>query len=151
VLHFCDYRNTRQNLFYRGIIQMSTPRKLARSINIVSTDALDEKIEEKPKTSLLQRFVTLFPFPEFIVEDDSSLRRRWNVVVFAFALWNAFVVPLRLAFIDQHALDYWPFYLLDYISDVVFVIDIVLNFRTTVRVYLVRLLTFLVHASRNNG
>ena len=101
---------------------------LAKSVNLARED-IEESADEK---TLLSRFVALFPYPKFILQLDSPLRRRFNIIVFIFALWNAFIVPLRLAFYGQQALDHWAFYFFDYLSDLVFIIDIILNFRTTV-------------------
>ncbi len=64
---------------------------------------------------------------------DSTFHLTWNAIIFLFILWNAFFIPLRFAFRklwnDQTTLNY--LYIVDYLGDLFFLIDIILNFRLT--------------------
>jgi len=60
----------------------------------------------------------------------SVAKSRWDIVMFIFVFYNSIYIPLELAFedvIEKHV----AHCVIDYLIDIMFVIDMVINFRTT--------------------
>ena len=55
----------------------------------------------------------------------------WHVVVFIFIIWNSVIIPIELSFQDLWAAPLPYVIAIDYVGDLVFLIDIFINFRTT--------------------
>ena len=87
---------------------------------------------EPSKSTFLQTIVGAFPFKNLIFEENSVFKRRWSLVVFIVILWNVFTIPIRFSFRDLWTVNNAIFYVFDYIADVIYIVDIVINFRTTV-------------------
>ena len=63
---------------------------------------------------------------------ETQYGRVWITLVTLFALYNAVAIPLRLGFADTregHGQGVIALYVVDYIGDIVFILDILLNFR----------------------
>ena len=60
----------------------------------------------------------------------SPFRIRWDLFVMALATWNCFSIPFIVAFTPELSSNPVILYL-NYLIDVIFFLDIVLNFRTT--------------------
>lgn len=67
-----------------------------------------------------------------IIKQDHPLRKKWDVLIIAFSLYNCIELPMEAAF-DWRALQdtYSITERLNHVIDFMFFIDIVMNFRTT--------------------
>lgn len=80
----------------------------------------DEDIEEKMTGKEVK----------YIVRVSSSYRLWWDILVILLAIYNSFTIPLQLAF-NPAALSS-PFLLsFDTVVDLLFMLDVFVNFRTT--------------------
>ena len=61
---------------------------------------------------------------------NDRMRINWDLFVMACATWNCFSVPLAISLIPN-AFDITGLVVMDFIIDFFFLIDIILNFRTT--------------------
>ncbi len=63
-----------------------------------------------------------------LIRPSHPARKRWDLLMFLFVIYNAIYLPVQLAFgIPQH-----PAHIaIDYVVDAAFWVDVVLNFRTT--------------------
>lgn len=65
-----------------------------------------------------------------IMEHDEPFRVKWDLLVMILSIVNGVTVPLDISFKPQFFGDPW-FLGINYVIDVLFVVDVVLNFRTT--------------------
>lgn len=63
-----------------------------------------------------------------VIHPNGRFRTMWNLVMTALILYSAVVVPMQLAFWNDFQSDGWR--ALNYVIDVVFILDIIVNFRT---------------------
>ena len=71
--------------------------------------------------------------PFFIIHPHSTFRIMWDIVTVIFLLINAFTIPFNIAFHDEVSPP-WA-YTLFLISDIWFMVDILINLRTGKRVH----------------
>jgi hypothetical protein len=66
-----------------------------------------------------------------MIKTNSTFRLIWDGVITLLAIINLFIIPLEVAWSGDYtkAADY---IVTDYIVDILFLIDIILNFRTTI-------------------
>ena len=57
-------------------------------------------------------------------------RIRWDLFVMVLATWNCFSIPFNVAF-EPEIMEQWYFVALNFLIDFLFVVDILINFRTT--------------------
>ena len=63
---------------------------------------------------------------------DSKFKHNWDNMMLLFVLYTCTMVPLQLAFDDGEGFTYHDAHaVLDYLIDALFIVDIVINFRTT--------------------
>ena len=63
-----------------------------------------------------------------LIRPSHPARKRWDLLMFLFVIYNAIYLPVQLAFgIPQHL----AHVAIDYVVDAAFWVDVVLNFRTT--------------------
>ena len=65
-----------------------------------------------------------------MIRSNSTFRTNWDLFVIILAIYNAVTIPLNIAF-DPLALGTPAFQAVDALVDLIFLIDIVLTFRTT--------------------
>jgi hypothetical protein len=105
---------------FRGRINKRDPTKSAK---IIESD-LGPPPESQPPS--LSRCRKLFP----IIKQDHPFRVKWDLIVMILSIINGITVPLDIAFQP-------PFFsnsvvvAINYIIDIMFVLDVLLNFRTT--------------------
>ena len=85
----------------------------------------DDDDEERQIARNLWRHMRLLP-------PTGVWRKRWNKWLLLLVLWNIIFLPLNLCFVRGP--DPLSPRELDYVMDVFFLVDIILNFRTTLRV-----------------
>ena len=75
--------------------------------------------------------------PPFVFFDDAPVRLIWDCMLFALIMFYVCVVPLRVAFSSTTGGDFihsrGTWFALDLSSDLIFIMDIVFNFRTAFR------------------
>lgn len=65
--------------------------------------------------------------PRHMISPNSCCKLFWNFLILFLAVYTAIVLPIRLAFMDETTIG--PLmYTFDIFTDIVFLIDIVLNF-----------------------
>lgn len=69
--------------------------------------------------------------PKFIIRTNSKFRLYWDGLITFLAIVNLFIIPLEVAWIPKYS-ETLSYIVFDYIVDILFLIDIVLNFRTTI-------------------
>ncbi|CAH1791097.1 unnamed protein product, partial [Owenia fusiformis] len=95
----------------------SKPSQIASMMNLTS-DALPQYRQETPKT------------PPHIILHYSVFKATWDWVILMLTLYTAVMVPYNVAFKNKQ-MDDVPLLVADSIVDVIFFIDIILNFHTT--------------------
>ena len=68
--------------------------------------------------------------PKYLLRLNSPIRIRWDLWVMVLASWNCFAVPLEIAFKPDFTTT-TVYLLFNFFIDFNFLIDIILNFRTT--------------------
>ena len=72
---------------------------------------------------------------KFVVMPNSPFRRRWDMVTMVGLLYTAIFTPVQIAFLGdvmttRNVADWWPVFTIDRIIDVIFLLDIIVNFRS---------------------
>jgi Ion transport protein len=67
-----------------------------------------------------------------IIPAHSKFRTRWDILIIVFSLWICFTLPVQIAF-EPDWLDGQANYVFNIISDMVYILDVLINFRTTIR------------------
>lgn len=67
----------------------------------------------------------------YIIHAHAKFRNTWDIVIIMFSLWNCILVPLHIAFIPE-SLEETLTLTINGMIEVAFLIDIFLNFRTTI-------------------
>ena len=65
--------------------------------------------------------------PAHMISPNSPCKLIWNILIFVLIIYMAISLPIRLAFVDESRMSE-NFSDIDIMSDVVFVVDIILNF-----------------------
>ncbi len=65
-----------------------------------------------------------------IFSHNSKFRMRWDLIVILLALYNCVSIPFEVAFATKLT-NHWIMTILNYCVDVIFFLDVILNFRTT--------------------
>ena len=77
----------------------------------------------------------LLQLPRLMWHHDSRFRMQWDLFVMVLALYNCIMIPYNVAFqgqaTDEASVGAWVESFVDRVIDVLFLTDIVLNFRTT--------------------
>ena len=66
---------------------------------------------------------------DFLIHPLSKFKMNWDLLIIAFSLWNSILIPYEFAF-NAEALTHVIFTVSDRIIDVLFIVDIVITFRT---------------------
>lgn len=66
---------------------------------------------------------------------SSKFRTRWDILIILLSLYVCFVLPLQIAF-EPASLEGGVNIVINYISDVIYILDLFVNFRTTVKNHL---------------
>ena len=64
------------------------------------------------------------------ISHTSQFKVKFDLFVMLFAIWNSFEIPINIAF-EPEAMSHWMFRIIEHFIDLVFFMDIVINFRTT--------------------
>ena len=62
---------------------------------------------------------------------DGKFKSRWDIFVILLAVWNCFVIPLIVGFDSMNLDDILALQIIDDSIDIIFFLDILVNFRTT--------------------
>lgn len=65
-----------------------------------------------------------------VFRGHSRLKLKWDLVVMIFAIFNCFTIPLQVAF-EPKAMETLGFEILNWFIDLLFMLDLISNFRTT--------------------
>jgi hypothetical protein len=68
--------------------------------------------------------------PKFIIRANGRFKLKWDLLIMIISIWNCFIIPVDIAF-QPPALEGLMAVTINSIIDVIFGIDIVLNFRTS--------------------
>jgi len=82
----------------------------------------EEEIKEKNKLEY-KRLIS-----EGIIKYDHPFRQKWDILIVIISLYNCIELPLDIAFKKEKNV---PIYVLNVLSEIFFVADLILNFRTT--------------------
>jgi len=66
-----------------------------------------------------------------ILRMNSKMRVRWEALILLLAVWNGFSIPYSIAFYDPSEEDI-TMDIVNFITDVLFFLDVIVNFRTTI-------------------
>ncbi|KAK3257131.1 hypothetical protein CYMTET_33771 [Cymbomonas tetramitiformis] len=66
-----------------------------------------------------------------LINPDSKYRRTWDMMLFLTLIYCAFAMPYNISFVPESKS--FPLLMLDYITDAVFMLDLVLNFITMIK------------------
>lgn len=67
-----------------------------------------------------------------IINSNSKFRTRWDILIIVLSLWICFTLPVQIAF-EPATLNGLSNDVINYFADIVYIIDLFLNFRTTFR------------------
>lgn len=67
-----------------------------------------------------------------LIHENSRLRTSWDIFVILLSLWICFTLPVDIAF-EPEGLKNGAFTIFNYLTDAIFLIDIMFNFRTTIQ------------------
>ena len=89
----------------------------------------DDEAEDDGVAEHRRRYVFLFEdkAPRGFIHPEAKLKGIWDWMLIGFVLYNAVFIPLNLAFLPKPPLGLTIF---DYLVDIAFTVDIVLNFMT---------------------
>lgn len=96
---------------------------------------MDEKSDSEgsdiDKTKDLFKKATSFTQDDiFMWRESDKIRRKWDILIITLALYTSVVIPLGIAF-NFDTLDTVGFSIFDSIVDLIFMVDLLINFRTT--------------------
>ncbi|KAL5254586.1 hypothetical protein ACHWQZ_G014137 [Mnemiopsis leidyi] len=77
------------------------------------------------RRKIFQRFVELFTSTRLLA--DSTIRKSWDWMILIMSIWATFSVPVQVCFNEK----IYYSQNVDLITDILFVIDLIINFRTT--------------------
>lgn len=80
-----------------------------------------------------QEQASLWPCcPPYFIQENGEFRKYWEIIIIFLALYNAAVIPLQLFFTpNPHIIDNDMIRFSDAVVDLIFLIDIIFEFRTT--------------------
>ena len=106
----------------KGSINLSEKhRRLSSTIHSVGNFGMAEGIFEDENK-----------LPPYIVRHNSNLKRKWDFAIIFMVMWNLYFIPLHAAFFYENPDSVnAAMRLLDDIIDVLFIFDVILNFRST--------------------
>lgn len=93
---------------------------------------LDNTVQDLRESITAKKFVrqNQYRFDKYIIfRPNDNFKSKWDLVIMFGALFNCYFVPLNVAFDDQ-SLDSIPFLILNSIIDFIFLMDIIISFRT---------------------
>ena len=62
-----------------------------------------------------------------MISPNSWFKLVWNMLILVLAIYTAVLLPIRLAFMDENNISK-PMYVFDLFTDIVFILDIIINF-----------------------
>ena len=66
-----------------------------------------------------------------IIRHDNKWRLRWDLLIILLALFNCITIPLEVSFVNLRFIKDTTYYLVGKVIDLLFALDIAVNFRTT--------------------
>jgi hypothetical protein len=68
-----------------------------------------------------------------MVSYNQGWRKQWDAFIIVVAIYSAFAIPFSIAFEYEKIwfADIWWYIALDYITTLIYITDIIINFRTT--------------------
>jgi hypothetical protein len=122
--------------FGRGDFSESEDGAASKESNLGDQDELGGMLSDDEKNYVQfgktkQQFKLMeIPFPPNMVKAQGVNRLRWDFIIIFLAVYQGITIPIAISY-DPDRLNS-PFYkTLDSLIDLIFLIDIVLNFRTT--------------------
>lgn len=73
---------------------------------------------------------TIQKYESILLRPNSTFKQKWDLLIILFAIFNCFQVPMDVAF-EPEVLQTIGFKVLNYMVDTIFLIDILIVFRTT--------------------
>lgn len=67
-----------------------------------------------------------------IFQQNGIFRTRWDVLIIILSLWICFSLPIQIAFEPQW-LESMGNYVINVFSDIIYILDILINLRTTIK------------------
>jgi len=95
---------------------------------------LKSRISRKKKTIIMarKRSVTFLAYLlAFLLRMNDPIKTNWDIFVMILATYNCFAIPYEVAF-EPPMMEATFFTVLDWLIDFLFLVDIFINFRTTV-------------------
>jgi hypothetical protein len=84
------------------------------------------------KCDRINKFLTYLNEREvFLIHENGQFRTSWDIFVIVLSLWICFALPFEVAF-EPPGLESMLYRGMNYFFDIIFIIDILLNFRTTI-------------------
>lgn len=66
----------------------------------------------------------------WILRNNSPLKVKWDLIIMLLATWNCFTIPVNVAY-NPIMMQHWMFDITNSLIDILFLIDIAINFRTS--------------------
>ena len=112
----------------------SSSSETANSSKIIERELSTNSMQPKCK-ELFETFFTGQNFKDqdfFLIHENKRFRTSWDVFVILLSLWICFSLPFDIAF-EPEGLKNQAYTIFNYLTDAIFLIDIVFNFRTTIQ------------------
>lgn len=78
-----------------------------------------------------QKFCGCVRSHRMLIHERGKLRTTWDIMIIIFSIWISFAQPFEIAF-NPPSMKGGSFTTFNYLIDIIFIIDIALNFRTTI-------------------
>mmetsp|Transcript_14255 Transcript_14255/g.22202 ORF Transcript_14255/g.22202 Transcript_14255/m.22202 type:complete len:122 (+) Transcript_14255:883-1248(+) len=66
----------------------------------------------------------------FLLKQNDKMKLKWDFIIMAAAIYNCFTISFEIAF-SPEAMKLFGFQLTNYLTDLAFVMDMIINFRVT--------------------
>lgn len=81
-------------------------------------------------STLRNFFQNIFPTSKYIIYPDDSFKKKWDLLIVVCLLYMSIILPFRIAFEESDDEEWGPYDIVELIMNIIFFIDIVLNFFT---------------------
>lgn len=81
-------------------------------------------------STLRNFFQNIFPTSKYIIYPDDSFKKKWDLLIVVCLLYMSIILPFRIAFEESDDEEWGPYDIVELIMNIIFFLDIVLNFFT---------------------
>lgn len=98
-------------------------RKIKNEAPVLVSQEIDTVYLDRDQRERLQQI-------KYLIRSHSTWKLKWDIVIMIFAIFNCFAIPVDVAF-EPGFMDTWYFLLINSVIDFIFLLDLIINFRTT--------------------